>query len=54
MNDWEARITTFLCNWCSYVVSTVSKVGDASRQRHTVGLVLAAFRHGADGVWVSG
>ena len=66
MSEWEPRITAFLCNWCSYGAADLAGL---SRLQHppniriirvpcsgrvSAKLVLAALRHGADGVWVSG
>jgi coenzyme F420-reducing hydrogenase delta subunit len=66
MNDWEPKITSFLCNWCSYGAADLAGVSRFQYPPHfriirvpcsgRVGpkFILAAFRHGADGVWVSG
>jgi F420-non-reducing hydrogenase iron-sulfur subunit len=66
MSDWEAKITTFLCNWCSYGAADLAGVSRFQyppnfriirvpcSARVSPKFVLAAFRHGADGVWVSG
>jgi len=66
MNDWETKIMTFLCNWCSYGGADLAGV---SRLQYPANIrviripctgrmspkfILAAFRHGSDGVWVSG
>jgi F420-non-reducing hydrogenase iron-sulfur subunit len=66
MNNWEPKIMTFLCNWCSYGGADLAGV---SRLQYPVNIrviripctgrmspkfILAALRHGADGVWVSG
>ncbi|MEJ5365740.1 MAG: hydrogenase iron-sulfur subunit [Desulfosoma sp.] len=66
MNSWEPKIIAFLCNWCSYGAADLAGV---SRLQYPVNIrvirvpcsgrinpkfILAAFRHGADGVWVSG
>lgn len=64
--NWEPRITAFLCNWCTYGAADLAGV---SRLEHPPNIriirlpcsgrvspkfILAAFREGADGVWVSG
>jgi coenzyme F420-reducing hydrogenase delta subunit len=66
MSDWEPKITAFFCNWCTYGAADLAGV---SRLQHPPNFrvirvpcsgrispkfILAAFRHGADGVWVSG
>jgi len=66
MSDWEPKIIAFLCNWCSYGAADLAGV---SRFQYPANIriirvpcsgrinpkfVLASFRHGADGVWVSG
>ena len=66
MSDWEPKIIAFLCNWCSYGAADFAGV---SRFQYPANIriirvpcsgrinpkfILAAFRHGADGVWVSG
>ncbi|MCK8603377.1 hydrogenase iron-sulfur subunit [Desulfoferrobacter suflitae] len=66
MTDWEPKIVAFLCNWCSYGGADLAGV---SRMQYPANIrvirvpcsgrvnpkfILAAFRHGADGVWVSG
>ena len=66
MSDWEPRIVAFLCNWCSYGGADLAGV---SRLQYPANIrvirvpctgrvnpkfILAALRHGADGVWVSG
>lgn len=66
MTDWEPKITTFLCNWCSYGAADLAGVSRLQYPSHfrvirvpcsarvSPKFILAAFRHGADGVWVSG
>jgi len=66
MSEWEPKIVAFLCNWCSYGGADLAGV---SRLQYPANIriirvpcsgrvnpkfILAAFRHGADGVWVSG
>ena len=66
MNDWEARITTFLCNWCSYGAADLAGV---SRFQYPPNFriirvpcsgkvdvihIMRAFQKGADGVYVAG
>jgi F420-non-reducing hydrogenase iron-sulfur subunit len=66
MAEWEPKIVAFLCNWCSYGAADLAGV---SRMQYPPNFriirvpcsgrinpkfILAALRHGADGVWVSG
>ena len=66
MAEKRIKIVAFLCNWCSYGAADLAGV---SRMQYSAdirvirvpcsgrvdpGLILAAFRKGADGVWVSG
>ncbi|MBF0476235.1 MAG: hydrogenase iron-sulfur subunit [Deltaproteobacteria bacterium] len=66
MSEWEPKITAFLCNWCSYGAADLAGIG---RMQHTPAhrvirvpcsgrispkFILAAFRRGVDGIWVSG
>ena len=66
MSDWEPKIVAFLCNWCSYGAADLAGI---SRMQYPPNIrviripctgrmspkfILAAFRQGADGVWVSG
>jgi F420-non-reducing hydrogenase iron-sulfur subunit len=66
MSNWEPKIITFLCNWCSYGAADLAGV---SRMQYPANIrvvripctgrmspkfVLASFMNGADGVWVSG
>jgi hypothetical protein len=66
MSEWEPKIVAFLCNWCSYGAADLAGV---SRMQYPSNIrviripctgrmspkfILAAFRKGADGVWVSG
>jgi F420-non-reducing hydrogenase iron-sulfur subunit len=66
MNDWEPKITAFLCNWCSYGAADLAGVSRFQyppnirvirvpcSARVSPKFILSAFRHGSDGVWVSG
>lgn len=66
MSDWEPKIVTFLCNWCSYGGADLAGVSRLQYPpnirvirvpctgRMSPKFILAAFRRGADGVWVSG
>ncbi|MBU1194556.1 MAG: hydrogenase iron-sulfur subunit [Proteobacteria bacterium] len=66
MTEKQIKIVAFLCNWCSYGAADLAGV---SRMQYSTDirvirvpcsgridakLILAAFREGADGVWVSG
>ncbi len=66
MSEWEPKVMAFLCNWCSYGAADLAGVG---RLQYSPGIkviripctggmspkyILQAFRHGMDGVWVSG
>ena len=66
MTNWEPKIVAFLCNWCSYggadlagvsrlqYPANIRVIRDPCTGRINPKFVLAAFRHGADGIWVSG
>ncbi len=66
MSDFEPKIITFLCNWCSYGAADLAGVSRFQYPpnmrvirvpcsgRISPKLILAALRKGADGVWVSG
>jgi F420-non-reducing hydrogenase iron-sulfur subunit len=66
MENWEPKIATFLCNWCSYGAADLAGVSRFQyppnfriirlpcSARVSPKFVLAAFRQGADGVWISG
>jgi hypothetical protein len=66
MSDWEPVIASFLCNWCSYGAADLAGVSRLQyptyfrvirvpcSARVSPKFILAAFRRGADGVWVSG
>ena len=64
--DWQPKIAAFLCNWCSYGAADLAGV---SRLQYPPNIrairvpctglmnpkfLLAAFRQGADGIWISG
>jgi F420-non-reducing hydrogenase iron-sulfur subunit len=64
--EWQPKIIAFCCNWCTYGAADLAGV---SRLEHPPNVriirlpcsgrvspkfILAAFREGADGVWVSG
>jgi F420-non-reducing hydrogenase iron-sulfur subunit len=66
MSEWEPKIVSFLCNWCSYGAADLAGV---SRMQYPANIrivripctgrmspkfALAALREGADGVWISG
>ncbi len=63
---WEPKIVAFVCNWCTYMAADLAGV---SRMKYAPNMriirlmcsgrldpqfVLAAFRHGADGVLIGG
>jgi len=66
MTEFEPRIITFLCNWCSYGAADLAGVSRFQYPtnmriirvpcsgRVSVKMVLHAIRSGADGVWISG
>ncbi len=66
MKACEPKIIAFLCNWCSYSAADLAGVSRLTYPSNIrvirspcTGLmspkfILDAFRHGADGVWVSG
>ncbi len=66
MSNWEPKIVAFLCNWCSYGAADLAGIGRMQYPpnirviripctgRMSPKFILAAFRQGADGVWVSG
>ena len=66
MSDWEPKIATFLCNWCSYGAADLAGVSRFQyppnfriirvpcSARVSPKFVLAAFRQACDGVWISG
>ncbi|MFO7913406.1 MAG: hydrogenase iron-sulfur subunit [Desulfotignum sp.] len=66
MTEFEPRIITFLCNWCSYGAADLAGVSRFQYPpnmriiripcsgRVSIKMVLHAIRSGADGVWISG
>ncbi len=64
--DWQPKIVAFLCNWCTYGAADLAGVNRLQYPpnfkvirvpcsgRISPKLIMAAFRNGADGVWVSG
>jgi F420-non-reducing hydrogenase iron-sulfur subunit len=66
MSDWEPKIVSFLCNWCSYGAADLAGVSRMEYPpnirvvripctgRMSPKFALAALRQGADAVWVSG
>lgn len=66
MSEWEPKVVTFLCHWCSYGGADLAGVSRMAYPpnirvirvpcsgRVNPKFILAALRHGADGVWVSG
>lgn len=66
MSDFEPRIITFLCNWCSYVAADAAGVSRMTQKTNTRAIrvfcsgmvdpeyVIKAFASGADGVLVAG
>ena len=66
MTQFEPKIITFLCNWCSYGAADLAGVSRFQYPtnmriiripcsgRVSAKMILHAIRSGADGVWVSG
>lgn len=66
MSEWEPRIVSFFCNWCTYGAADLAGVSRFEHPPNTRVIrvpcsgrispkfILAAFRQGADGVWISG
>ncbi|MBN1227723.1 MAG: hydrogenase iron-sulfur subunit [Deltaproteobacteria bacterium] len=66
MTDWEPKIVAFLCSWCSYAAADLAGINRIQyppnirtirvpcSARVSPKFILSAFRHGSDGVWVSG
>jgi coenzyme F420-reducing hydrogenase delta subunit len=66
MSEFEPKIITFLCNWCSYGAADLAGVSRFQYPtnirviripcsgRVSPKMLLTAFHRGADGVWVSG
>ena len=64
--DFQPRIVTFLCNWCSYGAADLAGVSRMQYPpnfqiiripctgRMSPKFILSAFRKGVDGIWVSG
>lgn len=64
--EWEPRIIAFFCNWCTYGAADLAGVSRLQYPPHirvirvpcsgriSPKFILAAFRSGVDGVWVSG
>ena len=65
-SDFVPTILVFSCNWCSYTSADLAGVSRLQYPpnfrvirvpcsgRVSPKFILAAFRHGSDGVWVSG
>jgi F420-non-reducing hydrogenase iron-sulfur subunit len=65
-DDFKPKIIAFLCNWCSYGAADLAGVSRMEYPpdiriirlpctgRMSPKFILEAFRHGCDGVWVSG
>jgi coenzyme F420-reducing hydrogenase delta subunit len=65
-DEWEPKIISFFCNWCTYGAADLAGVSRFEHPANTRVIrvpcsgrispkfILAAFRQGADGVWVSG
>ena len=65
-DEWEPKIISFFCNWCTYGAADLAGVSRFEHPPNTRVIrvpcsgridpkfILAAFRQGADGVWVSG
>lgn len=61
MDEWQPKITTFLCNWCTYGAADLAGVSRFQYPpcfrvirvpcsgRIDPKFILAAFRHGSDG-----
>ncbi len=66
MSEFQPKIVTFLCNWCSYGAADLAGVSRLQYPpnmriirvpcsgRISAKMILYAFTNGADGVWVSG
>lgn len=66
MTEFEPKIITFLCNWCSYGAADLAGVSRFQYPpnmrivripcsgRVSAKMILHAIRNGADGVWISG
>lgn len=66
MTEFEPKIITFLCNWCSYGAADLAGVSRFQYPtnmriiripcsgRISAKMILHAIRNGADGIWISG
>ena len=66
MTEWEPTIIAFFCNWCTYGAADLAGVSRLQYPpnfrivrvpcsgRISPKFILAAFREGIDGVWISG
>lgn len=66
MTEFEPKIITFLCNWCSYGAADLAGVSRFQYPtnmriiripcsgRISPKMILHAIRSGADGIWISG
>ena len=66
IDEEKPKVLAFLCNWCSYGAADLAGVSRFQYPpnfriirvpcsgRVSPKFILAAFRHGSDGVWVSG
>ena len=66
MSEFQPKIITFLCNWCSYGAADLAGVSRFQYPpnmriirvpcsgRISPKMILHAFRNNADGVWISG
>ena len=66
MSEFQPKIVTFLCNWCSYGAADLAGVSRFQYPpnmriiripcsgRVSAKMILHAIRSGADGVWISG
>jgi len=66
MSEFNPKIITILCNWCSYGAADLAGVSRFQYPpnmrvirvpcsgRVSPKMILTAFRNGADGVWISG
>ncbi len=66
MTEFEPKIITFLCNWCSYGAADLAGVSRFQYPpnmriiripcsgRISARMILHAVRNGADGIWISG
>lgn len=66
MSEFQPKIVTFLCNWCSYGAADLAGVSRFQYPpnmriiripcsgRVSAKMIIHAIRNGADGVWISG